>query len=150
MPITRRRALTWMGAALGAAAGGVALVDARVLPGRSVLNQALGRCAAEAPPDGLRAAPGPRIGGTFRSAARRREVSFALSYPPGYTPGARLPVCLALHGYASDAAAAVGNGDYPAFIAGAVRAGAARSRWPPWTAATGTGTRTRTTTRWRC
>ncbi|TWG27515.1 S-formylglutathione hydrolase FrmB [Micromonospora palomenae] len=128
MPITRRRALAWLGVAFGAAAtcaGGAALVDAAVLPGRSVLNQALGRCAAADPARELRATPGPSVSGTFRSPARRREVAFALSYPPGYAPGARLPVCLALHGYASDAAAAVRNGDYPAFIAGAVRAGAA-------------------------
>ncbi|WP_238448871.1 hypothetical protein [Micromonospora sp. 4G55] len=87
------------------------------------------------------------MSGTFRSPARRREVAFALSYPPGYAPGARLPVCLALHGYASDAAAAVRSGDYPAFIAGAVRAVPPRSCWPPSTAVTGTGTRIRTTTR---
>ncbi|MEH0844233.1 alpha/beta hydrolase-fold protein [Micromonospora sp. CPCC 205711] len=127
MPITRRRALTLLGVAVGvtaASAGGIGLVGAGVLPGRSVLDHALGRCDASRPPDGLRGTPQAPVTGRFRSVARRREVGFALSYPPGYAPGARLPVCLALHGYASDAAAAVGNGDYPAFLAGAVATGA--------------------------
>jgi S-formylglutathione hydrolase FrmB len=52
-------------------------------------------------------------------------VDFAISYPPGYADGADLPVCLALHGYGSDAMAGLGAGDYPRFIAGAVRDGAA-------------------------
>ncbi|MFF5174470.1 alpha/beta hydrolase [Micromonospora sp. NPDC000089] len=127
MPTTRRRLLARAGAALvwaaTAALGGGALVEAGVLPGRSVLDRTLGRCDAPEPPARLRGTPQAPVTGRFRSAARRREVGWSLSYPPGYAPGARLPVCLALHGYASDAAAALGNGDYPAFLAGAVRDG---------------------------
>lgn len=52
-------------------------------------------------------------------------MGFVISYPPGYADGADLPVCLALHGYGGDARAAIGAGDYPQFIAGAVRDGAA-------------------------
>lgn len=108
----------------GLGAGGVALVDAEVLPGRSVLNQALGRCDARSP-DAPRGAAPPPVTGTFRSAARRRDVSFAISYPPGYAPGARLPVCLALHGYAADAGTAVAAARYPEFLAGAMPGGVA-------------------------
>jgi enterochelin esterase-like enzyme len=128
--ITRRAALLTLGGAAGlaAAAGtGLALVDAEVLPGRSVLNNALGRCRAPGPDASLRAAPGPVVTGTFHSARRRREVGFAIAYPPGGgpgAPGAKPPVCLALHGYGSDAAGALAAGGYPDFMAGAVRAGA--------------------------
>jgi S-formylglutathione hydrolase FrmB len=128
MLITRRTALMSLGGAmglLGLSAGGVALVDAELLPGKSALNNALGRCDAARPPAALRGTPQPPVIGSFRSAARRRDVNFAISYPPGYAEGADLPVCLALHGYASDAKAAIGAGDYPQFIAGAVRDGAA-------------------------
>lgn len=120
MPVTRRRLLQAAGAAVGLAglgAGGVTLVDAGVLPGRSVLDHALGRCDAR-PPDAPRPAVPPPVTGSFRSVARRREVGFAIAYPPGYPPGSPLPVCLALHGFASDARAAVGAGAYPQFLAG--------------------------------
>jgi S-formylglutathione hydrolase FrmB len=128
MPITRRAALMSLGGAvglMGLSASGVALVDKELLPGKSVLNNALGRCAAGRPPAALRGVAQPPVIGSFRSPARRREVGFAISYPPGYVDGADLPVCLALHGYHSDANAAIGSGDYPQFIAGAVRDGAA-------------------------
>lgn len=127
MPITRRRLLQSLGAAVGVTglgAGGLALVDAEVLPGRSVLNHALGRCDA-AQPDAPRGAAQPPVTGSFRSAARRREVAFAISYPPGYAPGAKLPVCLALHGYAADAGTAIAAARYPEFLAGALRDGVA-------------------------
>jgi len=125
--IGRRAALLGLGVAglAAVAGGGYALVDAEVLPGKSGLDSALGRCDAPAPPAKLRGTPGPVATGSFRSARRRRQVGFAISYPPGYADGARLPVCLALHGYGSDALAALGAGDYPQFIAGAVRDGAA-------------------------
>ncbi|MEU3455192.1 alpha/beta fold hydrolase [Micromonospora sp. NPDC006766] len=127
MPLSRRRLFQSLGAAVGLVGlggAGVALVDAEVLPGRSVLNHALGRCDAR-PPDAPRAPAPPPVTGSFRSTARRREVGFALSYPPGYAPGARLPVCLALHGYAADARSAVGAGGFPEFLAGALPEGAA-------------------------
>jgi S-formylglutathione hydrolase FrmB len=126
--ISRRAALLSLagtGALLGLGGGSVALVDAEMLPGKAVLNSALGRCDAPAPPAALRGPAQPPVVGWFRSAARRREVGFAISYPPGYPDSARLPVCLALHGHGSDALGALGAGDYPQFIAGAVRDGAA-------------------------
>jgi len=126
MLLTRRQALMSLGGAIGlfaVSAGSIALVDAELLPGKSVLNDALGRCDA-ARPSALRGTPQPPVTGSFRSAARRRDVNFAISYPPGYAEGADLPVCLALHGYGSNAEAAIGSGDYPQFIAGAVQAGA--------------------------
>jgi S-formylglutathione hydrolase FrmB len=128
MLMTRRAALMSLGGAigvLGLSAGGVALVGTGLLPGRSVLNFALGRCGAERPPAALRDTAQPPVFGRFRSSARGRDVDFAISYPPGYVDGTDLPVCLALHGYHSDARAAIGSGDYPEFIAGAVRDGAA-------------------------
>ncbi|MFC4150160.1 alpha/beta hydrolase [Micromonospora mangrovi] len=127
MPVTRRRLLTSLGTVVGVAglgAGGLALVDAEVLPGRSVLDHALGRCDAP-PPHAPQATAPPPVTGSFRSAARRREVAFAISYPPGYAPGSPLPVCLALHGYAADARSAVTAARYPEFLAGALPAGAA-------------------------
>ncbi|MEU5722008.1 hypothetical protein [Micromonospora sp. NPDC047738] len=54
MPVTRRRLLQALGATAGLAgsgAGGVALLDSEVLPGRSVLNRALGRSTAAGPAD---------------------------------------------------------------------------------------------------
>jgi enterochelin esterase-like enzyme len=126
VPLSRRSALlTLCGAAGLATLGGVGyhLVEAAVLPGKSALDNALGRCDASAPPASLRGTAGPVTRGTFRSARRGREVGFAIAYPPGYRPGAALPVCLALHGYASNGAAAINAGDYPQFMAGAVRDG---------------------------
>jgi len=113
------------GAAVAVVAGGYGLVEAEVLPGKSRLDSALGRCDAPAPAATLRGTPGPLVTGDFRSARRRRQVAFVISYPPGYGDGSPLPVCLALHGYSSNGRAAVSAGDYPQFIAGAVRAGAA-------------------------
>jgi enterochelin esterase-like enzyme len=127
MLMTRRTAMMSLGGAvglLGLSASGVALVDAELLPGNSVLNDVLGRCDA-APAGAPRGTPQPPVIDSFWSAARRRDVDFAISYPPGYVGGADLPVCLALHGYGSDAKAAIGAGDYPQYIAGAVREGAA-------------------------
>jgi enterochelin esterase-like enzyme len=121
MGISRRAALLSLagtGALLGLGGSGVALVDAEVVPGKSALNVALGRCDPPAPPPARRGTAQPPVTGSFRSAKRRREVGFAISYPPGYADGAHLPVCLALHGYHSDAWAALHTGDYPQLIAG--------------------------------
>ncbi len=123
--ISRRAALASLGGAVGLgalSAGGVALVQAGVLPGSSVLNAGLGRCNA-APPDAPRGEAGPPVTGAFRSAARARDVAFAIAYPPGYGDGARLPVCLALHGYGGQARDALTTGDYGSFVAGAVARG---------------------------
>ncbi len=121
MRVSRRTALISLagaGALLGLGGSGVALVDAEVIPGKSTLNSVLGRCAAPVPPAALRGRPQPPVLGSFRSAKRRREVGFAISFPPGYADGAHLPVCLALHGYGGDSRSALDAGDYPQFIAG--------------------------------
>jgi hypothetical protein len=151
MRISRRAALISLGGAvgvLGLSSGGLALVDAELLPGKSALNKVLGRCDGPIPAPALRGSPQPPVIGSFRSAARRREVYFAISYPPGYGDGSKLPVCLALHGCGSDGRAGIDAEDYPQFIA--VPFGMARrpSRMPPQTAVTGIGTGTRPTIRW--
>ena len=109
-------------AALGTV--GYQLVERDVLPGRSELSRALGRCDAAAP-TAPRAIPGPLVTGAFDSTLRGQQVSYALRYPPGHDVADRLPVCLALHGYGGSGSAAVDTGDYPALLAGYVRAGGA-------------------------
>jgi enterochelin esterase-like enzyme len=48
-----------------------------------------------------------------------------IAYPPGSSAGARLPVCVVLHGRGDDAAATESLG-YPQFLAATVRAGGPR------------------------
>ncbi len=122
--ITRRRLLLGGGAAAAAAAGGgYALVEHRVLPGRSRLDRALGRCDVAVPP--ATAAPGPRASGAFASRLRRTTVNWVVAYPPGARDGADLPVCLVLHGYGGDAASAIGAGAYDRYLAAHVAGGGA-------------------------
>jgi pimeloyl-ACP methyl ester carboxylesterase len=117
--VSRRALLALGGAGVVAAGAGVyALVDAAVLPGKGALDNALGRCDPPPPPAAPRGTPQAPVTGSFRSARRRRQVDFAISYPPGYRDGARLPVCLALHGYGSNCRDAVSTGNYPELIAG--------------------------------
>jgi len=126
--VSRRAALIGLGTVgVVAVAAGVSyeLVEAEVVPGRSVVDRALGRCDAPPVPPALLAAPGPTVTGDFRSARRRRQVSYTISYPPGYREGARLPVCLALHGYSSTGRDAATTADYPSLVAGLVAAGKA-------------------------
>jgi pimeloyl-ACP methyl ester carboxylesterase len=124
MGISRRTALLGAGAAavLVAAGAGFELVDHAVLPGKGRLDAALGRCDATAPAASGADAP-PPVTGTFASRLRGREVAYALAYPPGRQPGVRLPVCLALHGFGSDAAAAANTGNYPRLLAALAGAG---------------------------
>lgn len=123
-PKYSRRALlaAGFGAGLTVAAGGtgVLLVDSRVLPGRSVLDDALGRCDVPVPP--ADAEPGPVVDGEFDSVRRRRRIGYRIVYPPGSTPGDRLGVCLVLHGYGSDARGAIDAGRYDRYLAAAVAA----------------------------
>ena len=46
------------------------------------------------------AKPGPQYSGTFYSAARGTAVGYTIGYPPGRGPGDRLPLVIALHGFA--------------------------------------------------
>jgi dipeptidyl aminopeptidase/acylaminoacyl peptidase len=85
---------------LGAAAGfgGWALLaQARVAPGRGLIDDALGRCDITAAP--AEATPGRLVRASFYSARRRRSVGYMLAYPPKIRAGAKLPVCLVLHGH---------------------------------------------------
>jgi pimeloyl-ACP methyl ester carboxylesterase len=117
--------LIGLGAAglVGLAGGAAALVDVGVLPGSATLDRALGRCDAPAVRHALLGSPQAPIVGSFASRARRREVGFALSYPPGSATDARLPVCLLLHGYGQSAVGALDVGAYAALLAGFVRDG---------------------------
>jgi S-formylglutathione hydrolase FrmB len=94
--LSRRALIVRGGAAAAGLIGAVALADAFVVPGLGVADAEGVECGAVGPlPDVV---PGPIERGTFRSAARGREVGFALVYPPGARPGDRLPLCLYLHG----------------------------------------------------
>lgn len=74
------------------------LISHQVLPGKPLLDQLDGACAAP-DPDTSTAAPGPQVSGTFYSAARRRTVGYTIAYPPGYQAGRSLPLVVTLHGY---------------------------------------------------
>ena len=60
--------------------------------------------------------PGTNIEGYFRSRYRRCRVGFTVGYPEGYSPGARLPLVIVMHGY---------RGDHRGAVAGYSPAGAA-------------------------
>ena len=98
--LTRRQALAGGVLGVAAAAGGAALVQAGVLPGRYRLARVLGACDVALPPATV--APGPTRFGAFRSQRRGRTVGYGVAWPPGSGPGARLPVCLLLHAAAGD------------------------------------------------
>jgi enterochelin esterase-like enzyme len=114
--VSRRTVI--LGGVLGAGVGmgGWALLaDARVLPGRSVLDSLLGRCDIDTPPP--EGSPGRVFRSSFYSRRRRRSVNYMLAYPPGAAPGARLPVCLCLHGYGEDERAAFDTLGYHKILA---------------------------------
>jgi dienelactone hydrolase len=119
--ISRRRLLLG-GAAVVAAGGGAAygLVDAGVVPGRSYLDQALGRCdvAAPWPHDAPHVS---RADATFVSAARRRTAPYTVVRPAGV--GGTLPLVLVLHGRGASAAEYVDGLHLDAFLAAHVAAG---------------------------
>lgn len=123
MAIGRRTFLIGGGAALGVAVvgvvGGGLLVEGGVLPGKSKLDEALGRCGTTLEPPDIE--PGPVVGGSFTSAARNgTEVGWSVVYPPGSGPGDALPVCLFLHGRGGSHTDAPGPMQLPRFLAGAV------------------------------
>ena len=85
---------------LGVAAGlgsWALLAEARIAPGRGLIDNALGRCDITTTPPEARA--GRIVRASFYSGRRRRSVGYVLAYPPKVRAGARLPVCLVLHGY---------------------------------------------------
>jgi pimeloyl-ACP methyl ester carboxylesterase len=108
---SRRRLLRngLVAAAVVAAAGvcGFELVNRGVLPGKTMLDDLDGACAAPAADLTPYAVPGPERSGTFYSAARRQRVGYTIGYPPGHRPGARLPLVVMLHGYGGNHADAL-------------------------------------------
>lgn len=98
MGVTRRQVLAGgAAAAVIAVVGGYELVEQRVLPGKTKLDKALGKCGS-APPVPT-AAAGPMVHGEFVSQARAgKTVTWTVSYPPGTQPGQSMPVVVALPG----------------------------------------------------
>jgi enterochelin esterase-like enzyme len=94
----------FLGSCLGAAAviaagaAGVELVNHDVIPGKSELESVDGACVLPSANLSSYATPGPKIVGTFYSAARNRTVGYSIGYPPGHKPGDALPLVLMLHG----------------------------------------------------
>ena len=96
--LTRRGLLIGGGAIIAIGAAGFAGIETNILPGRSTLYRALGLDG----PKGVipRTKPGPIAMGSFVSAERLGKTShWELAYPPGSSPGDKLPVLVALHGY---------------------------------------------------
>jgi pimeloyl-ACP methyl ester carboxylesterase len=109
-----------LGGVLGAGVGlggWTLLADARVLPGRSVLDSLLGRCDVGTPPP-AEGRPGRVFRSSFYSRRRQRSVNYMLAYPPDAAPGALLPVCVCLHGYGEDERAAFDTLGYHKILAG--------------------------------
>jgi S-formylglutathione hydrolase FrmB len=102
-----RYALSGVVAVAAAGTAGFELVDRGVLPGKSELDQLDGACDVPAPDLTPYAALGPQHSGSFYSAARRTSVGYTIGYPPGHGPGDRLPLVIALHGFAGNHANAL-------------------------------------------
>jgi S-formylglutathione hydrolase FrmB len=132
----RRRTLLIGAAGLvglaGAGVGAVALAANGVIPGKAAVDRELGFCDVDVLP--VHATPGPIIAGTFASTYRRTDVAYKIAYPPGFTAGAKLPVCLMLHGYAATENDALSAGHYPEYLAAAVADGV-----PPFALAAAAG-----------
>ena len=95
MRLTRRGLLVAGGAVATAGATG-ALVEHDRLPGRSRAHALLGLTGEPGTiPD---AEPGERDEGRFTSAHVEVDPHWVITHPPGVSPGARLPVVVALHG----------------------------------------------------
>jgi S-formylglutathione hydrolase FrmB len=120
-----RRSVILGSAVLGTAAGvggwGL-LANARLVPGRSTVDNLLGRCdvPGDPPPE---AEPGILVKASFYSTHRARSVGYALAYPPGAKAGARLPVCLVLHGFGDDFRSPFDGLHYHRLLAAAVPSG---------------------------
>jgi pimeloyl-ACP methyl ester carboxylesterase len=124
MPVSRRKFLAvGAGAAVAACAGGVGLVEAQLLPGRTRLHQALGLTG----PDGVvpSAKPGPKVTESFVSEARAgTKVSWTAAYPPGSDGTEKLPFVLALHGRGGDHTFPFAGVGLDRYLTQAVNAGA--------------------------
>jgi S-formylglutathione hydrolase FrmB len=120
-----RRSVILGSAVLGTAAGiggwGL-LADARLVPGRSTVDNLLGRCDLPGEPP-AEAEPGIVVKASFYSSHRARSVGYALAYPPSAKAGAGLPVCLVLHGSGADFRSPFDGVRYHRLLAAAMAAG---------------------------
>lgn len=97
-----------IGSATLGAGGGLGLwallADARLVPGRSVVDTVMGRCDIEGePPEGDPNAPaGKVLKASFYSNHRKKTVRYQVIYPPNVPAATRLPVCIYLHGKGGD------------------------------------------------
>lgn len=111
-----------IGSALLGAAGGLGgwalLANARLVPGRSAVDLAMGRCDLQVRP--AEAEPGVMVEASFFSTHRGRSVGYTVAYPPKVQAGANLPVCLVLHGYGTDHRAPFDGIGYHRLLAAAV------------------------------
>ncbi len=96
-----RRALLGAGGLLTVAGVGGGLVEYDLLPGRTTAHELLGLNGEAG--DIPAAAPGPRDEGVLRSRFVDAPPRYWISYPPGTSPGDRMPVAVALHGAGSTA-----------------------------------------------
>lgn len=123
MRMTRRRFLVGGVAVVGVGAigvlGGVAGVESGLLPGSSLLDEALGRCGVRLDAPALE--PGPVVSGSFLSRSRNGvDVGWTVVHPPGSSPGDPLPVCLFLHGRGGSHLDLSRDMTIPRFLAAAV------------------------------
>lgn len=123
MGISRRTLIigsSVLGAGVGVGGWGL-LANWRLLPGRGVLDDVLGRCDIDTPPP-PEATPGRTFRTSFYSKKRGRSVNYTLSYPPKAALGASLPVCLCLHGLGEDDRAAFDTLGYHKLLAAQITA----------------------------
>jgi len=87
------------GVAAAGFGGAYELVSHGIVPGQSALDRIDGACSVARTDFSYPAALGPTLSGTSYSAARGREVGYAIGYPPGFGPGDPLPLVVMLHGF---------------------------------------------------
>ncbi|WP_345764523.1 alpha/beta hydrolase [Diaminobutyricibacter sp. McL0608] len=112
-----------VGLAVLTGAAGLA-VENRLLPGRSLMHKVLGLNGPAGTVPNI--PPGTMVSGSFTSKARLgADCGWAISYPPGSSPGEKLPVLIALHGYSDDHSNAFGTNHLglDRFLAQAVKGG---------------------------
>jgi pimeloyl-ACP methyl ester carboxylesterase len=112
-----------LGAAVLAGTGSIVAIEDDVLPGRIRLAELVGSCDVDAP---LPTGPlGTIKAGSFTSAARHRDVGWALALPPGRSSASGLPVVLVLHGRGGNHTTGFAQLGLHRFLAAHVEAGGA-------------------------
>jgi S-formylglutathione hydrolase FrmB len=120
----RRRALLGGGAGLVVLTAAGGLLDAGALPGKGHLERALHVAPGEDVDATIpNVATGAVVTGSFTSKNFRRQVGYAVAYPPDHAPGAALPVALALPGRGGTATGLFQELGYDRFLAAHVAAG---------------------------